>query len=321
VSRNITFNTIPVILTEDDGDVIIAKFNPDGVLEWTNALGRDPVPGGYERYNCWPTAIKTSAGGDSYIYGWTGSANYYGSFLLESPYNYNFFVTKVNKSGTVQWARIIKEKKYGYHSMQCDLDKTGNFYLGGNFYDTLYFDNQVVLPQGERDLFFAKYDLNGNIAWVKLFNSNPLAHSAWYNPVNYLNAITVYDSESVFIGGGSTYDMQFGTGVLHISNLNGFVALLGQDIPYGIDPSPDHPAGLTVYPNPAKDLIFLDVSGIGPGRISINILNVQGESIRQLVLESSPQVVPVDLAGVVPGVYIVKLTNAGSASAAKFVVR
>lgn len=319
-SRNITFGNEPLTLTEFDGDVLLARYSPDGVYQWGYAYGADPT-GGYGRYDCWPTAIKTSAGGDSYLYGWTGLANYYGPFFLESQYNYNFFLTKINQSGIVQWAKIIKEKKYGWHSLQIDLDDAGNLYLGGNFNDTLFFDNQLVDNQGELDLFFGKYKDNGSLDWVKLFNSNPMGHSARYLPSNFLNAITVYDAESFYIGGSWIYDLQLGTNILHSSNTNGFIALVGKDIPYGIDQLAENQAGLTVYPNPATDKIHINAGGFGPGKISVSILSIEGQILQKTTFGSNPSVISVTLPDLPSGIYCAKLESDHKVVAAKFVVQ
>ncbi|MEI7980018.1 MAG: T9SS type A sorting domain-containing protein [Bacteroidota bacterium] len=232
VSRNITIDNYPLPLTESDGDVVLVKFTPSGDVSWAFAYGGDPTPGSFQRTWCWPTAIKTNSAGDNYIYGWTGNHNYYGPYLLESPYNTeNLFLTKINNSGIVQWAKIIKEKGQNWHSLQIDLDKTGNCYIGGNIRDTTWFDINPVMGQGRYDLFLARYDQEGRFNWAKIFGSNPLNLYENYLGMNNLWGIAVYDSSSIYTGGSFSNDLQLDATTLHSSGLNGFLSLLGNNVP------------------------------------------------------------------------------------------
>ena len=240
--------------------MVLIKFTPGGQMTGFHAYGGGQADT-TDRYNCWPNAIKTDANGNSYIYGWTGPGNLYGSFLLESPYNYNFSLMKINSSGIVQWAKIIKEKQYGWHSMQIDLDGDGNCYIGGNFRDTIYFENNMVVNQGKSDLFLAKYGNTGNFIWAKVFSSNPSGQAGNPNPNNYLYVITVYDTASLFIAGNTCYEIQFDDIILHSSSSNGFIALLGSEIPVGIQAPQKVGTGLSIYPNPADDYIYIACNG------------------------------------------------------------
>jgi hypothetical protein len=230
VSRDVTIDTYPLPLTESDGDVILAKFSPGGSVEWAYAYGSSAVNPEY-RYSCWPTAIKTRANGDSYIYGWTGKSNQYGPYLLESPYPHGLLLTKINNTGTVQWAKIIKERGQNWHSLQIDLDQAGNCYVGGNLSDSTWFDNNLVTKQGTYDLFVARYDRDGNFDWAKIFGSNPLNLFENYSGLNYLNGIAAYDTNSLFVGGTFNNDLQFDGTNIHSSGLNGFISLLGDEVP------------------------------------------------------------------------------------------
>lgn len=235
-SRNITIDSYPLNLTEADGDVVLAKFTPAGVVSWSFAYGGDPTPGSYKRFYCWPTAIKTNSNGDNYIYGWTGKHNFYGPYLLESRFNWSFFLIKVNNSGVVQWAKNIKERGQNWHSMQIDIDNAGSCYVGGNLRDSTWFDNTVVTPQGRYDLFVAKYNLDGAFSWAKIFGSNPTG--TYQTPAaNFLNGIAVFDSNALFVGGSFGNALQFDATTIHTSSTNGFVSLLGDDLPVLFPPS------------------------------------------------------------------------------------
>ena len=230
-SRNVTVDTYPMTLTESDGDVLLAKLSPSGNVSWAYVYGEDPTPGSYQRLSCWPVAVKTSAEGNSYVYGWTGNHNYFGPYLLESPYTYGFFLMKVDNSGAVQWAKEIRERGQNWHSLQIGLDGKGNCFVGGNVRDSTWFDASLVIPQGKYDLFLAKYDRDGALGWAKIFGSNPLNLLENYPVQNSLYGLAVYNENSIFAGGTFANDLRFDGDILHSSAMNGFISLLGNDLP------------------------------------------------------------------------------------------
>ena len=320
-SRTITVGSQTVQLTNNDGDVALIKLTPEGQMSWLRAFGGGATDT-LRRYYCWPTAIKNDADGNSYIYGWTSKSNWYGPYLLESPYNYNFSLLKVNTSGTVQWAKIIKEKRLGWHSMQIDIDGQGNCYIGGNIKDTIYFENTPVVKQGYSDLFLAKYGNTGNFIWAKLFSSNPLENNGIPSTTNYLNGIAVYDTASLFIAGNSTYDLAVDDIILHSSNTNGFISLIGPDIPVGLKPLEKAETGLTLYPNPAGD--YLEISYIGsvnPGKAetSVEIINPGGQILSRHQFSSASNQISVGVQDLPTGMYFVRLKTGNEIKTGKFI--
>ncbi|MEI7980490.1 MAG: SBBP repeat-containing protein [Bacteroidota bacterium] len=322
LSRTITIGSEAVHLNNNDGDVALIKFNSAGQLIWFKAYGGGEVDS-TERYSCWPNAITTDVNGNSYIYGWTGRSNRYGPFLLESPYYYNFSLIKTNTSGNVQWARIIKERAYGWQSSQIDIDEGGNCYIGGNFRDTIYFENNMVVNQGRSDMFFAKYGNSGNFVGAKIFSSNPLGRTGIPNASNNLYGISVYDSASQFFGGNSSYDMQFDDVILHSSNSNGFISLIGEDIHVGMNEVRESLSGFTLYPNPADHDIYLFIREkeyLNTKEISVEILNLSGQVISRVECTSNHGIpLCVDVHALTAGIYFVKVKTGQQVITEKFI--
>src|SRR5690242_907995 len=46
------------------------------------------------------------------------------------------------------------------------LDDSGNVYITGVFYDTMYLDNTMLTGYGSTDIFVAKYSPNGTLIWA-----------------------------------------------------------------------------------------------------------------------------------------------------------
>jgi len=305
-SRTITIGNQTIHLTSYDGDVILIKFSPQGQMSWFQAYGGGAADT-IRRYYCWPVAIRTDAGGNSYIYGWTGKSNSYGSFVLDSPYNYNLALIKTNNAGNVQWAKIIKEKRYGYHSMQIDIDGQGNCYVGGNIRDTVYFENNMVVKEGPSDLFLAKYGNSGDFIWAKLFSSNPSQRTGIPSYTNNLCGIAVYDTASLFMAGKSIYDLEVDDIVLHSSNVNGFISLIGPDIPVGMITSKANESGLIVYPNPASDIVTVELMQSGMHQDAmLSVYNMQGKKLMQHAMNGEPHF-RFSLSGEPSGLYLVQI--------------
>lgn len=94
------------------------------------------------------------------------------------------FFAKYSKNGNFIWAKTIRKKSFSADPFKIQLDKYDNLYLSGNFGDSTDFDPGAGIgilrtkkPQYE-DLFFAKYDNNGNFILAKPIYSNDWN---WYN--------------------------------------------------------------------------------------------------------------------------------------------
>ncbi|HET6542654.1 MAG TPA: hypothetical protein VFG46_19330 [Chryseolinea sp.] len=48
-----------------------------------------------------------------------------------------------------------------------EADQSGNIFVTGHFKDTVDFGTQSLISKGELDFFIAKYNSNGDLAWVK----------------------------------------------------------------------------------------------------------------------------------------------------------
>src|SRR5687768_5914844 len=49
---------------------------------------------------------------------------------------------------------------------EIETDPTGNVYVTGNFKETLAFGTSSIISTGGFDIFVAKYNQNGSVAWI-----------------------------------------------------------------------------------------------------------------------------------------------------------
>ena len=112
-SENVSFNNAQTTMEEGDGNIILAKLSPDGLVQWVTSKAGSTIPL-YGDYYSWPTGIKTNAQGYTYIKGWHGDSTYFDDIMLRSPYNnFSYFIAKFDPNGNTIWANSITEHQYG----------------------------------------------------------------------------------------------------------------------------------------------------------------------------------------------------------------
>ncbi len=142
------------------------------VYEWAKRVGSGA--GGNDE----GISIKFDASGNSIIAGFykgvmdvDPSANNYN--LISYNNSTDFFLAKYTSSGNFLWANGIGGL-YNEQIKSMDLDNSGNIYVAGTFSGTVDFDPSLQsynLSSNAQDVFFAKYDANGNFVWVKKMSS------------------------------------------------------------------------------------------------------------------------------------------------------
>lgn len=106
----------------------------------------------------------------------------------------NIFFAKYNSNGDYLWAKSLDGD--GSRSYAMALDALGNIYLTGYFGGTTNFNpagnTNLTSASGSNDIFFSKYDNNGNYLWAKSIYANSAQESY---------AIAVDASNNVYIAG------------------------------------------------------------------------------------------------------------------------
>lgn len=251
----INFNgTIVNTNSTSEGDVLFAKMDPNGNLLWLKTFGRSTK----WRYYTWPVNMVTDPQGYSYMSGWHGDSVYFDDHLLTKPYNdpkkfgYNFFVTKINPFGDIEWIKSIFEEHYDFNYNEIELDDLGNCYIIAKFNDTIYFEDDFTVPnKSSGDLFIAKYFADGDIHWVKTIEGS--------TGTNWIQGLAVCDSLSLFTGGYFSRELFFDPVTLKSYNTNGFIALLSQDRLNCMEVS----ATCSDYVCPGKNDGYIDIAVTG----------------------------------------------------------
>lgn len=153
---------ILVATLNNSRDIYISKHDPNGNLLWIKTAGGPDGDTGY--------GIDVDSDGNVFVTGqFKGSAvfgltNLQGSFDAENNIEtYDFFISKLDPNGNFLWTKK-GDAKYNDRGMSVAVDNNDHVYIGGQFSDTLTFDNtqnNQIINAG----FLLKVDNDGNELW------------------------------------------------------------------------------------------------------------------------------------------------------------
>lgn len=142
-------NASPIPITDDS---YIAKFDSDGNQQWLRQFGTTVFDEAY--------GVTTDSAGNVYATGWTQ-----GDLGGPNAGLYDIWVVKYSGAGDPIWKRQFGTPQYEF-AWDIGTDANDNIYLTGWTLGKLG-DTQL----GSYDAWIAKYDSDGNQAWVKQFGT------------------------------------------------------------------------------------------------------------------------------------------------------
>ncbi len=185
-------------------DWFLAKFDPNGNILWATS-GSDT--------NQWDEAdiIGMDPLGNVYLGGtYFGVKPVYGTDTLynNNPGTSDMFLAKFDPSGNMLWARSAGGNSWDFaESMTCSL--TGDIYVAGNFMSTnLFVGTHTVVNSspGKEEIFLAKYDMSGNVLWVKNMPGDSADFGAHVttDPLGNIYLASNFSGDSLNFGGNVT---------------------------------------------------------------------------------------------------------------------
>ena len=154
-------------LTSSGGrDIFFAKYDLSGNFEWANGIGSTGFDRGFN--------LTVDGSGNVYVIGsFEGTADFDpsgGTQNITSNGARDAFFGKYNSSGGYEWAYNIGGTSTGDEGYSIGLDGSGNVCISGYFSSTVDFDPSGTTvnlsSNGDKDLYFAKYDNLGNYIWA-----------------------------------------------------------------------------------------------------------------------------------------------------------
>lgn len=185
-------------------DMFIVKYDASGTEVWAKSAG------GSSSYDI-GNSISTDINGNSYV---TGSFScpiiVFGSTTLTNTGGNDVFIAKYDTNGNVVWAKNAGGSNDD-SGRSIVIDDSGNSYVTGKFNSpTINWEGTILTNVAGYDFFIAKYDISGNMLWVKVAGGND-----WDEP----NGITVDASGNSYITGwfNSSSLMIGGTNLMAVS--------------------------------------------------------------------------------------------------------
>ena len=293
-------------------DIFIVKYDSSGIALWAQEGGGNE--------NDYAYAVAADAQGNSYITGaFYSSSAAFGSQQLNNDTNDvtgDIFLAKYDPNGTLQWVKAIGGDQ---NDVACGVttDSASNVYITGYYLspslifgsDTLVnFDNTGATD----DVFVATFDPNGNP--TASVEAGGLSFDGGY-------AITSDLSNNIYVGGFfRSDDIVFGSSTLNNSTpthtLNPFVAKY-INISTGISII-DQKSVITLYPNPANDMIVAESPSFSSGGVTVAVYDVTGTIMAVGETFAGSKIV-LNTSGLSAGMYIVKFVAQGEETKAKFI--
>jgi hypothetical protein len=200
----ITIGSVTLTQTNDDGAIVLVKFDPDGNALWAKAYGG--VTGASYISSGWACDINVDATGNTYLWGWAPNNAKFGATTFANPLvtnsGWSYFLAKINTSGDVVWAKPVYESGQGFnYGDLLDLDQDGNVYVGGHFNDKISIDGTEYMPEGTNDFFTLKYSDTGVFQWIKTIPANSII----------MNSLSIYDEDILSLAGASGINPTLGS--------------------------------------------------------------------------------------------------------------
>ncbi len=179
-------------------DIFVARYNPDGTVAWAKRAGGSNGEGG--------RSIVVLSDGSSLVTGGFGGTATFGpgepgETTITSG---GLFVAKYNPNGTLAW---VKQTEGGASGFGISVLADGSSLITGSFVETATFgpgeSGETTLssdPSWYSDIFIARYNPDGTLAWVKQAGGN--------DNNNYSYGICALPDGSAFITG-----MFYGTAI------------------------------------------------------------------------------------------------------------
>lgn len=147
-------------------NIFLAKYTNEGALIWAHGFGSSANDIG--------RSVKSDTAGNIYLTGYIkGSTDFdpsEESHILNCNGENDFYIAKYSADGDFLWAHSFGNSKYDSGN-EIAIDVSGNVFVTGFFQNTLDFDpGEGVFElgtNGNADLFFAKYDSDGEFLWAK----------------------------------------------------------------------------------------------------------------------------------------------------------
>lgn len=166
-----TFGNISLTAQGSSPDIFVARLDSNGQVVWAQDFGNTTNATDIGR------SIATDSNGNLYITGQFSDSITFGSTILTAQGNSDIFITKLDSSGNISWAKNLGVSNSAT-SNGITIDNNGNIYTTGQFAGSVTFGSTILTAQGNSDFFVAKLDSNGKVTSVNSVGGNNTGNSS-----------------------------------------------------------------------------------------------------------------------------------------------
>ncbi|GAB3874354.1 hypothetical protein GCM10028824_27470 [Hymenobacter segetis] len=288
-------------------DAVVVKLTDNGAAASTAWVRPAGGPGG-DQVNA-----LVAGGGTVYATGAFSATATFGGTSLVSAGSGDVFVAKLTDAGataTYTWAQQAggPGPEQGYALVA----RAGSVYVAGTMSGNATFGSNTVAGAGGYDAFVTRVDDAGSsarFAWTQL---------AGGTGTDVASSVAVANG-NLYVGGYAKLPASFGTLVLSgSSSQNGFLSALG---PAALATAPG--AALPAFalsPNPAHGTATVQLPAVpGATTATLTVLDALGRPVRTLSTPTNARAV-LDLTGLAPGLYAVRVAAGSSTATRRLVV-
>jgi Beta-propeller repeat len=152
------------------GDIFVASYNTNGVLQWVKRAGGVNADYGY--------AVAVDIQNNAYVAGTFGSSFNWGGNSLTPVGLFDGFLAKYDPAGNLLWVRTMagpNQNSATSISVDSSLAYYDGPYVTGAYSNSLTFSGSTIsltspfpnLLGNNNEIFIARYDANGQLLWAR----------------------------------------------------------------------------------------------------------------------------------------------------------
>lgn len=307
-----------------DYDIFFAKYDSMGNYLWAHCSGSTGADIGGDIATDYQGNLLIACrfqGSDVDFDPGTGNAS------LTSNGGFDIAIAKYDTGGNYLWAKQTGGQQDDY-PVKIITDIEGSIYHTGSFKGTnVDFDpgpgTAYLTSAGIDDIYFAKYDLDGNYVWA--------AGIGGHYP-DFGSSIALAGPAKVYITGGfmgTGVDFDPGPGTAFLNSAGGVDIFFAQYYQYitGIEnPGSEHGKNIILYqvsPNPACKRTVIGFTLLKKEQITLKISDLSGKEIKLImdeVKDPGRYLVETDVSGLDTGIYFFSIDSGNEIITGKIVV-
>jgi len=281
-------------------DMFLVKYDETGNVLWATSAG-----GANYDYG---KSVMVDNYGNSYLTGSFKSPTItFDSVILTNAGGYDVFFAKYNENGIVLWA--ANAGGVGSETgNSVAVDPSGSAYITGSFSSpTFLVGSDILVNNGDTDIFLMKCDANGNILWASGYGGtgSESGHSVAVNDLGDAYLTGSFCSVAIIIGNDT------------LTNTGGSDLFLSKFMDTNVGTKEFFPSSSSyIYPNPAINTLTIS-SPEGNKESEISIINIVGQELmRQKVSQPKTNI---DISRIPSGIYFIKTSGGNFIETMKFI--